>query len=317
MSENAPLVSIGLPVYNGERYLAETLDALLAQTYTNIEIIIFDNASTDGTQALCRAYALKDSRVRYYRNERNLGAARNYNLTVEHARGVYFKWAAHDDLCRPTFIEACVSVLEREPNVVLAYPKTIIIGPKGETIDAQFEDHFNIRDGQPHQRFRRFTFVPLDCNAVFGVMRLVILRQTPCIGPYESSDRVLLGELALRGEIAEVPERLFLRRYHPGISTFRNRSKRKIAQWFDPQASGRFTRLQRFIEYVKTLWRVPLSPYQRAYCLAFLLLFYVRLCLDPSRWQQIRQELAFRLGIHVRARWLVATMREKRLSHIL
>lgn len=317
MAENAPLVSIGLPVYNGERYLAETLDALLTQSYTNIEIIIFDNASTDATQAICRTYALKDSRVRYYRNERNLGAARNYNLTVEHARGVYFKWAAHDDLCKPTFIESCIEVLEREPHVVLAYPKTIVIGPKGETIDAQFEDHFNIRDEQPHHRYRRFTFVPLDCNAVFGVMRLAVLRQTPCIGPYESSDRVLLGELALRGEIAEVPERLFLRRYHPGVSTFRNRTKRKIARWFHPQASGRFTRSRRFIEYVKTLWRVPLSPYQRAYCLGFLLLFYMRLYLDPSRWQRIWQAGAFRFEILFRGRWLASSLRNKRISHLL
>lgn len=287
MSTNAPLVSIGLPVHNGEKYLAETIEALLGQTYRNIEVIICDNASTDATEAICRKYAAQDPRIRYFRNQRNLGAARNYNLTMEYARGEYFKWAAHDDLCMPSFIESCVEVLEREPNVVLAYPKTVIIGPRGEIIDDRFEDQYNLRDQQPHHRYKRFTRVPLDCNAVFGVMRLRVLRRTPGIGPYESSDRVLLGELALLGEIAEIPERLFLRRFHPGVSIFACRSKKEIACWFDPNASGRFTRLRRFIEYIKSLNRAPLTMPQRMYCFWFLLLFYARMYLDPARWYRL------------------------------
>lgn len=284
MNHSDPLVSIGLPVYNGERYLAETLDSLLTQTYRNIEIIISDNASADATEAVCLKYAEKDSRIRYFRNRQNMGAARNYNLTMEYARGVYFKWSAHDDLCKPTFIESCVEVLEREPNVVLAYPKTIIIGPTGELIDEAFEDHYCIRDAEPHRRYKRFTRTPLDCNAVFGVMRLKTLRRTPGIGPYESSDRVLLGELALLGEIAEVPDRLFLRRFHPAVSTFACRSKREIAHWFDPAASGRFTRLRRFVEYIRSLRRAPLTFRHRAYCFFYLLLFYAKMYLDPARW---------------------------------
>ncbi len=287
MNHTVPLVSIGLPVYNGEKYLAETLDSLLSQTYPNIEIIISDNASTDATEAICRKYAAKDSRIRYVRNPRNLGAARNYNLTMEYARGVYFKWSAYDDLCDPTFIETCVEVLEQEPSVVLAYPKTIIIGPRGELLDNTFEDHYNIRDAEAHRRYKRFTRTPLDCNAVFGVMRLKALRRTPGIGPYESSDRVLLGELALLGEIAEVPERLFLRRFHPDGSTFACRSKREIARWFDPASSGRFTRLRRFIEYIRSLRRVSLTFSQRAYCFFYLLLFYARMYLDPARWGRL------------------------------
>lgn len=287
MQHGPPLVSIGLPVRNGEKYLAQALDSLLSQTYQNIEIIISDNASTDATGALCAQYARKDARIRYYRNQTNIGAARNYNLTVQYARGKYFKWAAHDDICRPTFIAECVRVLEAEPNVCLAYPKTIIIGPSNEVIDETFEDHFMIRDALPHHRFRRFTYTPLDCHAVFGVMRLDVLRRTACIGPYESSDRVLLGELALLGEIAEVPERLFLRRFHPDLSTFSCRSKEEIARWFDPNARGKFTRLQRFVEYIRSIWRVPLTPYQRMYCVFYLLLFYARTYSDVRRWKRL------------------------------
>lgn len=290
-----PLVSIGIPVFNGENFLASTLDSILSQTYSNLEVIIFDNASTDRTAAICQAYASKDKRIHYHRNEKNLGAARNYNLTVEHAMGMYFKWAAHDDLCKPTFVERCVEMLDREPHVLLAYPKTFIIDENGQTINDAFEDRFNFREQKPHFRYKAFTKTPLDCNAVFGVMRTSALKKTPCIGPYESSDRVLLGELALLGEIAEVPERLFLRRYHSNVSTFVCKTKKTMAAWFDPDSSGRFSRLRRFIEYTRSLNRVPLSSYQRLYCLLSLLFFYARLYLELSRWRRLMK------GLHSKA----------------
>ncbi len=297
MNTANPLVSVGIPIYNGEKFLEATLESILSQTYSSLEIVIFDNASSDGTRKICEAYASKDNRIQYHRNEKNLGAARNYNLTVEHATGKYFKWAAHDDLCMPPFIERCVEVLEREPNVSLAYPKTIIIDDHSSSIDDLFEDRFNFREPTPHLRYKTFTRTPLDCNAVFGVMRMSELKKTPCIGPYESSDRVLLGELALLGEIAEVPERLFLRRFHPNISTFACTTKKARAAWFDPNASGRFTRLRRFIEYIKSLKRVPLSSYQRVYCLFFLIIFYIKMYLGPARWAKLLKKLRARLNI--------------------
>lgn len=291
MNVTRPLVSIGIPVFNGERFLESALDSILSQTYSHLEIIIFDNASTDRTRRICESYAAKDARIHYHRNSHNLGAARNYNLTVEHATGTYFKWVAHDDLCEPTFIERCVEVLEREPNVSLAYPKTIIIDASGGVIDDLFEDQFNFREPEPHRRYKTFTKAPLDCNAVFGVMRTSMLKSTPCIGPYESSDRVLLGELALLGEIAEVPERLFLRRYHPKVSTFACTTKIAMATWFDPNASRHFTRLRRLTEYIKSLNRAPLTTYQRLYCRLYLALFYLKFYLEPVRWARLAKKL--------------------------
>jgi glycosyltransferase involved in cell wall biosynthesis len=296
MNTANPLVSVGIPIYNGEKFLEATLESILSQTYSNLEIVIFDNASSDGTRKICEAYALEDNRIQYHRNEKNLGAARNYNLTVEHATGKYFKWATHDDLCMPPFIERCVEVLEREPNVSLAYPKTIIIDEHDGIIDDLFEDRFNFREPTPHLRYKSFTRTPLDCNAVFGVMRMSELKKTPCIGAYESSDRVLLGELALLGEIAEVPERLFLRRCHPHISTNACKTKKAMAMWFNPNSSGRFTRLRRFIEYIKSITRVPLSLYQRAYCLFYLVMFYLKFYLGPTRWAGLLKNLRARLA---------------------
>ncbi|MBI5474565.1 MAG: glycosyltransferase family 2 protein [Ignavibacteriae bacterium] len=282
MTVPKPLVSVGVPVYNGEQYLSQALDSLLCQSYSNLEIVIFDNASTDATEEICRRYAAKDSRIKYVRNASNLGAAANYNLTVRAAHGKYFKWAAHDDVCAPAFIEKCVDALEANPDVSLAYPKTTIIDAQGE-FKSNHEDQFNFREKYAHLRWRQFCRAPIDCNAVFGVMRTDLLRTTPCIGAYESSDRVLLGEFALLGEIAEVPERLFLRRYHEKISTNINPTKRSMAQWFDPRSKGRFSRTRRFWEYVKSIFRVRLSMYQRLFCLYHLLIFYAQ----PFRWGRL------------------------------
>jgi glycosyltransferase involved in cell wall biosynthesis len=295
MGNTNPLVSVGIPVYNGENFLEAALDSILTQTYENLEIIISDNASTDSTPAICTRYAARDKRINYVQNDRNLGAAKNYNLTVELAQGKYFKWAAHDDICAPTFIEQCVAELEREPAAVLAYPKTIVIDRNGNFVDAEFEDLYDIRNATPHERYREFTKTPLDCNPVFGVIRMSALKKTPCIGTFESSDRLLLGELALLGQIHEVPERLFYRRYHEKISTCAHTTKESMAAWFDSDSSGKFTRLRRFVEYLRTLYRVPLSFSQRAQCLSSLLAFYGRFYFAPTSVKRWKQSMRFTL----------------------
>ncbi|MEO1346882.1 MAG: glycosyltransferase family A protein, partial [Pseudomonadota bacterium] len=123
-SNQSPRVTIGVPVYNGDAYLAEALDSILNQTFTDFEVIISDNASTDGTEQICRDYAARDDRVRYIRQEKNLGAAPNFNLLVPIARGEYFKWAASDDLIAPEFLNYCVEALEKEFDASLAMTQT-------------------------------------------------------------------------------------------------------------------------------------------------------------------------------------------------
>src|SRR6266568_1753449 len=110
-----PRLSIGLPVYNGDAFLAESLEALLGQTFENFELIISDNASTDGTADICRSYAKQDSRINYIRQPRNIGCARNYNFLVEQARGELFKAAAHDDLYARDLLRLCVEALDENP----------------------------------------------------------------------------------------------------------------------------------------------------------------------------------------------------------
>ncbi|MFB9239226.1 glycosyltransferase family 2 protein [Plantactinospora siamensis] len=210
----SPRVTVGMPLFNAERYLTESLDALLAQDYRDFELIISDNASTDRTWEICRRYAARDRRIRLHRNPANLGGHVNYARVVQLARGELFKWAAYDDICRPSLLSACVSALDATgPETVLAYPQTALIDEAGRLI-GPYEDGLDLRDPRPWRRVAAVADRINLCHAHFGVFRLAALRRTGLIRPYLSSDYTLVAEVARLGAIHEVPERLFLRRLH-------------------------------------------------------------------------------------------------------
>jgi len=269
---SAPRVSIGLPVYNGEAYLESTIDAILAQTFRDFELIISDNASTDRTEEICRAFAERDPRVAYYRNEENIGAARNFNLTFAHAEGEYFKWAAHDDRIAPDFLARCVEALDRDPSAVLAYSGIRIIDSTG-AVRADYEDRLeNVTSPQVHLRFADLVLIDHRCYEVFGLIRSDVLGRTPLIGSYIASDRVLLAELGLRGRFHEVPAPLFFSRDHS------ERSLRAMpfhfrAAWFDPANRGRrvYPHWRFFKEYFGSLRRVNLPLGERLRCYLVML----------------------------------------------
>jgi glycosyltransferase involved in cell wall biosynthesis len=205
-------------VYNGERYLAQTLDSLLGQTYRDLEIIIGDNASTDRTEEIGRAYAARDSRVRYVRHERNLGIALNCMRLLALARGELFRWAAADDVSAPELVQQCVEALDREPSAILAYPKTTLIDAEGQAL-RDYEDNLDLSSLRPSERFRDFLLHVGLCNVMFGLMRTTVVRRTRGLRSYVASDIPLLAELALYGRFVEVPRRLFFRRFHPEASS--------------------------------------------------------------------------------------------------
>lgn len=111
-----PLVSVGLPVFNGEKSLRAAIETLIAQTYPNMELIISDNCSTDATQEICNKFALQDKRIKYFRQAENIGAVGNFRFVLEQAKGKYYFWAAADDTHSPDFIDANVTFLERNPD---------------------------------------------------------------------------------------------------------------------------------------------------------------------------------------------------------
>ena len=269
-ARGVPRVTVGVPVYNGERYLAETLDSLLGQTYEDFELIICDNGSTDRTSEIARSYDARDHRVRYVRNDRNLGAARSYRRTFELSAGEYFRWAAADDLCAPEALSCCVEVLDGEPQVVLAYPKTKLIDEQGRVI-AEYEDGLHLPSPRPSERFAQLHARLRLCNAVYGLVRRHVLQRTALMGPYLASDGVLLAELTLYGAIWEIPRFLFYRRIHPGA--YSSQALERRLEFFYPNTPRRIS-----LTYWRHLWekllavgRAPLSLRERMRVLAYLI----------------------------------------------
>jgi glycosyltransferase involved in cell wall biosynthesis len=244
-----PRVSIGLPVYNGERYLREAVDSILNQTYRDLELIISDNASTDATALICQEYVARDPRVRYTRQPHNVGAAANYNHVFALATGEYFKWAAHDDWCAPTYIERCVQVLDRDPEVVLAYTRARVIDDTVAPLE-DFDDNFHLLASRPSDRLHqcflagRWVFHP-----VFGLFRRATLARTPLIADYVGADLGLLVHVVLAGKCHEVADRLFHRREHQKRSG--NLPLNEFARWWNPanRARVRFPYWRRLREY--------------------------------------------------------------------
>ena len=258
MTRTSPRVSIGVPVYNGERYLAEALDSLLAQTFEDFEIIICDNASTDHTGEVGRAYAAQDTRVRYVRNRRNLGAPANYRRTFELSRSEYFRWAAADDLSAPQSLERCVEVLDREPAVVLAYPKTRFIDEHGRVI-SDYDDRLHLQSPRPSERFRQVLERLARCNAMYGLMRADVLKRTGLFGDFLNSDVVFQAELSLYGTFWEVPEFLFYRRFHSGAASNMNRAQIYAFYFPDDPHRMRMRDWRHLWEYLRAVKRAPLG----------------------------------------------------------
>jgi glycosyltransferase involved in cell wall biosynthesis len=270
-----PRLTIGLPVYNGERYLRFAIDSLLQQTFEDFELIISDNASTDSTKIICQEYAARDSRIRYYRNQSNIGAAKNFNQVFQMARGNLFKWAAADDVLSPNFLERCIDVLDCEPSVVLSYSKVDRINSAGE-LEGTYDYEMRVSHPRPSTRFTDLILINHFCIAVFGVIRREYLEKTPLIGPYVGSDRVLLAELGLRGKLHEVPEYLFHRRDHPQASGRMYQVYNRLA-WFDPTRKHSINLVYWKIgtEYLRSVLRVPLPRTERMASLKSVMKWFI------------------------------------------
>ena len=262
-----PRVSIGLPVYNGEKYLEEALKSILAQTYTGFELIISDNASTDRTADICQAYINKDPRIRYYRSEKNLGAAWNFNRVFEQSVGEYFKWAAHDDIISTDYISKCVEVLDKDESIILCHSKAKFIDKYGKIIEDYNISSEKTNSLRPHDRFGYLIFFHHWCFDVFGLIRSDALRKTSLIKAYPGSDRVLLAELSLIGPFYEIPQYLFFNRDHTERS-IRALPANMRTGWFDTSKEGQISlpRWRIFFEYLKLVNHLSLSLYDRAFC---------------------------------------------------
>ncbi len=265
----APCVSVCLPVYNGERYLAGAIESVLRQSLTDFELIIADNASTDGTGPLCREAASRDSRIRYLSAERNGGLAWNFNRAFRASRGRYVVWLATDDVIAPEFLRRCVDALEADPTAVVCFCNRNDIDAQGVT-RAQLTLTNPGSSGSPFQRLKDIIAEEM-CEPVWGLMRADALRQTRLHQGFADSDRVLLVEMGLRGTFRKLDEVLFSRRGHSGsVTATEDRWARTVI--FDPSKAGKMICpwwLELFA-LASAVWRAPLPRRERFEMLKYI-----------------------------------------------
>jgi glycosyltransferase involved in cell wall biosynthesis len=265
-NSGAPKVSIGLPVYNDDRFLIQTLDCLLSQSYRDFELIICDNASTDKTAEICRSYASRDSRIRYHRNATNLGVSRNFNLSFHLSRGEYFKWAAANDLCAIDMIERCVEVLDQRPDAVLCFAETRIIGEQGE-LRTEYEDQLDLQSDSPSERLRMLLRGIGMVNVAYGVSRSSALRSTRLEQPYSNSDIAFLAELVLYGKFVEVPDTAFFRRmFEITAEKYPSPYERMIV--YEPGKTRKlsFPYWWLLTDFLAAIYRAPIGTHERLKC---------------------------------------------------
>jgi glycosyltransferase involved in cell wall biosynthesis len=282
MASDTPLVSIGLPIYNGDRFIEQALDGLLAQDYANFELIISDNASTDRTPEICRGYAAKDSRVRYHRNSTNIGAIKNFNRVFELSSGDYFMWAGDHDLRAPTFISRCMEIMIADPSVVLCCTQTVRFTADGSQ-SAIVPPRLDTRGLANTTRFQLVIWSLSYCYQVYGLIRSDALKRTQLFRSTFGPDAVLLAELALLGAFAYVPELLFSMRQMPDAGDwvhYATKLNKRLTPW-----SAIFLYWEMTYSHLRVVHEHIHQPVQK-----ILLMLAVLLCI-PIRYRGVLRDM--------------------------
>lgn len=255
-----PRISFAVPAYNCERYIAQSIESLLAQTFGDFELVISDNASTDGTEDICRRYAALDRRVRYVRRDTNVGGPGNFRYVFSLCSAEFHKWSTADDFWDPTYVEKCMRVLDARPDVVLCYSHTRLVNSDGAPIE-DYRDNLDLDDPSPRRRFAQVLDRIGLCHAHLGVIRRAAMARTRLIGNERASDAHFLAELALYGKFAIVPEWLFYRRFHEQSSSWNRSSDEHQKKYYAPQsrrAPGLHS-AKKFVGLYGAAWRAPIG----------------------------------------------------------
>jgi glycosyltransferase involved in cell wall biosynthesis len=263
-------VSIGMPVYNGAKWLPSTIRSVLAQTFRDFELVISDNASTDGTEAVCRDFAARDPRVRYSRNAENIGLANNFNRAFQLAQGTYFKWMSCGDLLEPRFVERCVAALDERRELVLVYPATRLF-TDDPAVGEDTRDTFDLDTNGPADRFERYTLSAKLNNIMHGLYRTDALGRTKLYRSFLAADYNMIAELILRGRVAQLDEVLNFRRMRPETTT-KFLSAEDQRSMYKPKAPGRmkYQEWRRAFDYYAIVLRAPVTLSQQLRLMAFL-----------------------------------------------
>ena len=322
MDRRPARVCIGIPVYNGEAYVAQTIEAALAQTWSDLEVVIGDNASTDGTAAVCQEYAARDPRVRYVRFEEHVGVAASFTRTFGLCRSELFKWAASDDLFAPTFVERCVEVLDAHPDAVVCYTAAAVCDADGQIVAV---DPFMLDLATPSasQRFRRLVLAPPKHHGAheqYGVIRAAALARAGGLSTAVYGDRVTLAHLTLQGRLLRIDDVLFFNRDHEGRSQREGRRPARLgsvltrplgpgpwppSEFWDPSRRGRivFPEWSLAFHYARVALGAPVSVAEKVRCLLSVLALVLYRSPKLGRDVLIASEQASRLAARGALPW--------------
>lgn len=266
----APLVTVALPVYNGERFLADAIESLLGQTLGDFELLVCDNASTDATVPMVQEYARQDPRIRLLPSPVNRGLAWNWNRAVPEARGRFFKWAAADDVHLPEYLARTVERLETDRTAVLAHSLSVDVDENGTPFRA-VPTELAMDAPTAHERFHALTRRGWACIPLFGVIRTEVVRRTGLHGAYPRSDRALLAELGLHGRLVEVDEVLFHHREFSGRVTRATDLRTRYPVFTGgPVPDAPLPHWDLLAGFLGGVRRAPLPPGEKARCVAAL-----------------------------------------------
>jgi glycosyltransferase involved in cell wall biosynthesis len=295
-----PLVSVGLPVYNGERYLERAVQSILHQDFRDFELIIVDNASDDATADVAQRFAASDPRVRYHRNAENIGAARNHLLALSLARGRYFKWATYDDWIEPSFLRRCVDVLERQPDIALVFPSTNVYDEEGNLL-TRYRHPSEFTSARASRRFFNALWNWKYQTGIYGLMRTADVRAATPMESYKGADRVLFAEFVLMGGVVELDEYLFNSTEATSVR------KGRGAEWWTGRPNDRptFDRCRLLAAYVRLAARTPhFNPVERLQMIGASILFFGRAWPRRALYHELRAGAAYHWGrLRGASRW--------------
>lgn len=233
-----PKVIIGLPVYNGQKYLGAAIESHLSQTFTDFDLVISDNGSTDATPEICAEYGIKDNRVKYLRSEENRGILWNHRRVLDAIKGPnqYFRWAGADDIMEPGLLQTMVTALDTRSEVVAVVPGVKNIDDKGEIFRSD-DRTLDLQSADVVARAREVLMANYQHVVAYGLIRSAALQAMRTQPDYIGWDPIFIWELALRGQIVQPPGPVLLRRFHPG-SISRVKTVNEMRKWVEPNSKA-------------------------------------------------------------------------------
>jgi glycosyltransferase involved in cell wall biosynthesis len=267
MIEKRPKVTFGLPVRNGAETIGRCIESLLAQDLEDIEILIADNASTDGTQDIIRSYAARDPRIKPLLSEKDLGQIENFNRVVRMASGEYIRWIGSEDWLEPEYASRCAAVLDANPEAIVVTTFFRIHLDDGEIRYVEYRGEL-LESEKPEKRFRRLmwtfhagaeTYEPL-----YSLIRRDVLANTALIRMMVKADRILAAELSLIGPFLQLEECL-AHRWKPKSVTVHSE---KYLKRYRPDNSGELQTnpWRQFRTLLSVVSEAPLATSQKLKC---------------------------------------------------